>query len=82
MKIKQISQHTLTENVLPDIIVQRTLAQLPPNLKTMYLTKKDEGLTLGIGLDPQLGFYLIQYLNNYQVELLCWENQTHPIAVA
>lgn len=82
MKVKHITQYTLTENVLPDIIVQRTLGQLPSDLKKMYLHKKGEGTKVEVGLDMQLGFYLIQYAHGYQVELLWWENQSHQIAVA
>ncbi|WP_299459123.1 hypothetical protein [uncultured Microscilla sp.] len=82
MKVKNITHYALTENILPDIIIQRTLGQLPLELKQLYLDKKNKGLKVGVGLDMQLGFYLILYTNTFQVELLWWENQVGKVAVA
>lgn len=82
MKTNKISHYTLTENILPEIVVQRTLSQLPSNLKKLYIDKKEEGLKVGIGLDMQLGFYLILYTNTHHVELLWWENQSRKVAIA
>lgn len=82
MKIKKISRHTLTENILPDIVVERTLNKLPLDLHQLYCEKKAQGIKVGVGLDIQLGFYLILYHPTRQVELLWCENQKDNIAVA
>lgn len=82
MKIKKINCHTLIENILPDIVVERTLNKLPFDLYQLYCEKKAQGIEVRVGLDIQLGFYLILYHPTYQVELLWCENQKDNMAVA
>lgn len=73
MKARKIKSFTLTENVLPDIIVERTFYDLPEALQKVYHEKKSEGIKIAIGLDMDLGFYLIQ-ASPHQIKLLWWEN--------
>jgi len=83
MKIKKISHQVLTDNLLPDIVIERTLEKLPDELKALYLQKKmTDNKQVRVGLDIQLGFYLIEYQSFRQAELLWWENKTRKIAVA
>ncbi|OJJ19457.1 hypothetical protein BKI52_21860 [marine bacterium AO1-C] len=82
MKIKKISHQILTDNLLPDIVIERTLDKLPKDLKELYLQKKKTGIQVGVGLDMVLGFYLVECQPIRQVELLWWENKTRKVAVA
>jgi hypothetical protein len=75
MMTKKINRKSLLENLLPNVIVQRTLGQLPVELKKLYLAKTEQGLKVSIGLDMKLGFYMIEQGNALQVELLWCENQ-------
>ncbi len=79
---KKISHQVLTDNLLPDIVIERTLEKLPRDLKVLYLQKKATGTRIGVGLDMQLGFYLLEYQPIRQVELLWWENKSRKVAVA
>lgn len=76
MTTKKINRKSLLENLLPNVIVQRTLGQLPVELKKLYLAKTEEGLKVSIGLDMKLGFYMIAQGNALQVDLLWHENKT------
>lgn len=75
MKVKKIQRTTLTSNLLPDIIVERTFYNLPKVLQQLYKEKKSQGLKLSIGLDTDLGFYLLKKDTLNAVELLWWENR-------
>lgn len=75
MMTKKINRKSLLENLLPNVIVQRTLGQLPVELKKLYLAKTEQGLKVNIGLDMKLGFYMIEQGNALQVDLLWCENQ-------
>ncbi|HAS43195.1 MAG TPA: hypothetical protein DCS93_22135 [Microscillaceae bacterium] len=82
MKIKKISHQILTDNLLPDIVIERTLEKLPNELKALYLQNKVAGKQVRVGLDMQLGFYLVEYESFRQAELLWWENKARKVAVA
>ena len=82
MKVKKISHQILTDNLLPEIVIQRTLEKLPIELRKLYVQKRSAGDEVEIGLDMQLGFYLIKQKPIRQVELLWWENKARKVAVA
>lgn len=82
MTTNKINRKSLLENLLPNVIVQRTLGQLPVELKKLYLAKTAQGLKVNIGLDMKLGFYMIEQGNALQVDLLWCENQTKKGAAA
>lgn len=82
MITKKINRKSLLENLLPNIIVQRTLGQLPIELKKLYLTKIEAGAKVSIGLDMKLGFYMIEQHNALNVELLWCENQMNGVVAA
>ncbi|WP_299458595.1 hypothetical protein [uncultured Microscilla sp.] len=82
MTAKTISRKSLVENLLPEIIVQRTLSQLPLELKDLYLAKQAEGVEVSIGLDMQLGFYMLAQANLFQADLLWCENQSREVVAA
>ncbi|HAS43196.1 MAG TPA: hypothetical protein DCS93_22140 [Microscillaceae bacterium] len=75
MKVKKIQRSLLTKNLLPDIIIERTFYNLPKVLQQLYREKKSQGLQLSIGLDTDLGFYLLKKDSFHSVELLWWENR-------
>lgn len=82
MKVKKISHQILTDNLLPEIVIQRTLEKLPIELRKLYVQRRNAGDEVEIGLDIQLGFYLIKQKPIRQVELLWWENKARKVAVA
>ncbi len=75
MKVKKIQRSILTKNLLPDVIIERTFYNLPKALQQLYKEKKSQGLLLSIGLDTDLGFYLLKKDSFNAIELLWWENR-------
>ena len=74
MKNVEINQAVMKKSLLPEILVDHTFNQMPYQLKALYEEKKQQGLQVNIGLDINLGFYLVEVKNTTKLEMLWYEN--------
>lgn len=70
-----LNYQSLLNDVLPEIIINRTFNNLPGELQRLYREQSQGKEKIAIGLDIRLGFYMLKYKNQTEVELVWSENQ-------